>query len=271
MVLHNVSFGESATCATESDLHTGRPKCSPMESDVDGRIGELRLFDVPYKDVKVPIGCFCDNTSSLYNVPLTFMSQSKTMELSFIVTKLNISEDFADVFFHVSYEIIKMPECRKKTRLRGSGGEDDIEFPLKSQDLPCAGLSWQIEAQQMDRSLFVLTWGSFLPIDPSPEETLRCPTKNRLVIYSGKPLKVMRIVCPATPSTRASALHIFSEDWLNSQPSLFLSRYVLISWGGDWDFNCDHILKNINFSLSDRLTWCWNQSIGSQETLPFPG
>ncbi|EDS31131.1 conserved hypothetical protein [Culex quinquefasciatus] len=91
--LFNVSFGDSATCTTESDGHTGRAKCTPSEAVPDGRVGELRRYDVPYKDVKIPLGCFCDNTTSSYNFPLTFALNSRTMEL----TRLNVSDVHNDV------------------------------------------------------------------------------------------------------------------------------------------------------------------------------
>ncbi|XP_001841887.2 uncharacterized protein LOC6031035 isoform X2 [Culex quinquefasciatus] len=224
--LFNVSFGDSATCTTESDGHTGRAKCTPSEADPDGRIGELRLFDVPYKDVKIPLGCFCDNTTSSYNSPLTFVSNSRTMELTFTVTRLNISEDFAEVYFHAAYDFIKVPECKKRLKLRGSGGEDEVNYPLKSHEASCDGLPWYIEAQQQDRSLFVRTWGGFLSLDPTQDEFSKCNTRNRLLVYSGKPLKVVRVICPSSSSSRSSALHIFSEDWLSSQPFLSMDRPV---------------------------------------------
>lgn len=221
-----MSFGDTATCSTESDFHTGRPKCVPSDTDSETRIGELKIFDSPYKDVKIPIGCFCDNTSSLYTAPLTFISNFKAMELMFTVTRLNVSEDFADVYFHASYEIISVPDCPKKMKLKGSGGEDKMEYPLMTKESSCEGLSWYIEAQQQDRSIFVLTWGSFLPIEPTSEDILRCNTRNRLIVYSGKPLKVMKVICPAQPGSRSSALHIFSEDWLNNNPAMYSSRPV---------------------------------------------
>lgn len=225
LVLHNVSFGDAATCNTETDLHTGRPKCTPSDIETDNvRQGELKILDVPYRDVKITLGCFCDNTSSLYSTPLAVQSYSRTMELMFTVTHLNISEDFADVYFHASYEYIRVPDCPKRMRLRGSGGEEDASFPLRSKDASCEGLPWFIEAQQNDRSLFVMTWGSFLPMEPTVEDSLRCTTRNRLIVYSGKPLKIVRIICPGLPEPRQSAMHIFSEDWISQQPSLFAAR-----------------------------------------------
>ncbi|XP_055602820.1 uncharacterized protein LOC129751377 isoform X2 [Uranotaenia lowii] len=219
--LYNVSFGESASCVTESDGHTGRARCAPTELDPEaGRIGELRIFDVPHRDVRIPMGCFCDNTSSTYNSPMTFISNSRTLELTFTVTRLNISEDFADVYFHAAYDFIRVPECRKRMKLRGSGGEDEVTYPMRSNEASCDGLPWIIEATKQDRSLFVRTWGSFLPLDPTQEEFSKCNTRNRLMVYSGRPLKLMQVICPSPPSSRSAALHIFSEDWLSSQPFL---------------------------------------------------
>ncbi|XP_039230702.1 uncharacterized protein LOC6539435 [Drosophila yakuba] len=224
LVLHNVSFGEGTACTTDSDLHTGRPRCNQL--DPEGRITELRLFDVPFRDVKIQLGCFCDNSSALYsNAPLTFVSHSRIMELSFTVTRLNISEDFADVFFSASYEFKRQPDCRKQLKLKGAGGEDELKYPLKTQDASCEGLAWYIEAQSAERSLFVQTWGAYLPVDPTSEDAMRCHTKNRLMIYSGRPLRPMRVVCPAQSGPRPMSLHIFSEDWTNGQP-LFMNKPI---------------------------------------------
>ncbi|XP_055387186.1 uncharacterized protein LOC129615828 [Condylostylus longicornis] len=225
LTLHNVSFGESTSCITDSDLHTGRPRCTNQEIGQDARISELKLYDVPFRDVKIPLGCLCDNTSALYNAPLTFISNSRTMELTFTVTRLNISEDFADVYFYASYEFKRVTECRKKLKLKGNGGEDEIKYPLKSQDSSCEGSAWYIEVQQPDRSLFIQTWGSYLPNDPTSEDAMRCHTKNRLMIYSGRPLKITRVICPSQPGPRPSSLQIFSEDWVNGQ-SIFTNKPV---------------------------------------------
>lgn len=228
ITLHNVSFGESAQCNTDADPHTGHPRCVESELDPDGRIGELKIFDVPQKEVKIPLGCFCDNTSSLYNSPTIFQSHSKTLELTFLVTKLNVSEDFADIYFYASYEFIRVQECRKKTKLKGAGGEESIEWPLRRQDATCLGLPWVIEAQELHRSIFIQTWGSYIPVVPTMDDLARCPTKNRLVIYSGRPLKIVRVICPSTPGSRTTALHVFSEDWMNQQPGLVADRRPVI-------------------------------------------
>lgn len=216
-----MSFGEGSSCTTDTDLHTGRPKCNQL--DPDGRITELKLFDVPFRDVKIPLGCFCDNTSSLYNTPFTIISNSRIMELTFTVSRLNISEDFADVYFYASYEFSRVSECNKELKLHGGGGEEEIKYPLKSQDASCEGLSWYIEAQHQDKSLFVQTWGTYLPTEPTSEDSMRCHTKNRLMVYTGRPLRLMKVVCPAQAGPRPPSLHIFSEDWTTGQP-LFTNK-----------------------------------------------
>uniref|UniRef100_A0A6P4EK21 Uncharacterized protein LOC108044176 n=1 Tax=Drosophila rhopaloa TaxID=1041015 RepID=A0A6P4EK21_DRORH len=92
-------------------------------------------------------------------------------------------------------------------------------------DASCEGLAWYIEAQSAERSLFVQTWGAYLPVDPTSEDAMRCHTKNRLMIYSGRPLRPMRVVCPAQSGPRPMSLHIFSEDWTNGQP-LFMNKPI---------------------------------------------
>lgn len=203
---------------------------------------------------------------------MVFQSNSRILEITFTVTKLNASEDFADIYFHGSYEMIRVPECSKTMRLKGSGGEDEMKYPFKSKDSNCDGQPWFIEGQRIDRSLFVLTWGSFLPVEPTSEESLRCNTKNRLVVYSGRPLKVMRVICPSQPDTRPTALHIFSEDWINIQSKLFATKPVIMvlepvfreigSIGFSWleiqrtkaSLLQQTDLQNMNMTLNDSLS-----------------
>lgn len=212
LMIHNVSFGENPGCETEPDPHTARPRCVPVES---GRLAELRVIEVPWREVRIPRACICDNfTLSPANPrPLVFLSSSRYMELHFTLTKMNITEDFRDLYFFATFEMIRMPECPRKQRLRGSGGE--VEFvnpPLTSTDMYCEGMPWLVEAHE-NRSLFLLTWGTFLPLEPSQEDPARCGSKNRVLIYSGRPARLIRVVCPAEPNARQFAVHVFSEEW----------------------------------------------------------
>ena len=229
ITLYNVSFGDSGYCTTEADIHTGRPRCQTgdsseangvtlkMTNDDSSKVRELKIFDVPYPHTKVQMGCICDNQSIYYNQPLTFQSNSPTLELTFIATKLNISEDFMDLFFYASYEVVKVSDCKYRQKLTGSGGEENAYFNIRSIDNNCNGMAWLAEAKKLDHSLFIQAWGTILTSNPTPEELAKCQTKNRLVIYSGHTMGTIRIICPAIRSeSQDSSLRIFSEDWMNS-------------------------------------------------------
>ncbi|XP_017760684.1 PREDICTED: uncharacterized protein LOC108551155 [Eufriesea mexicana] len=212
LTLHNISLGESTLCTSEPDPHTGRPRCV---QEVGSREARLILYEAPWRDVKLPRACLCDNTSHL---PLTHVSSSRALEITFLVDQQAPHEDFETLFFYASFELVRTPECPRKQRVRGEGGE--LRFvapPLSRPDIYCEGLPWLVEARE-NRSLFVLTWGWFLPLEPPPvsemNEQAKCPTTNRILLYSGWPPKLLKVVCPAEPGTREFTLHVFSEEWL---------------------------------------------------------
>jgi hypothetical protein len=230
ITLYNISFGESGFCSTEQDIHTGKPRCQTglegfetnnvnfkSTNDESSKVRELKIYDVPYPHTRVQMGCICDNQSIFYNQPLTFQSTSPTLELSFIATKLNITEDFMDLYFYAAYEIVKVPNCRHRPKLTGSGGEENAYFDIRNTDNNCNQMAWLVEAKKLDHSLFIQAWGTILPQNPSPEELAKCQTKNRLIIYSGHTMGTIRIICPVIKSeARFTSLQIFSEDWMNS-------------------------------------------------------
>ncbi|XP_060815938.1 uncharacterized protein LOC132907159 isoform X1 [Bombus pascuorum] len=212
LTLHNVSLGESTICTSEPDPHTGRPRCV---QEVGSREARLVLYEAPWRDVKLPRACLCDNTSHL---PLTHISSSRALEITFLIEQQAPHEDFETLFFYASFELVRAPECPRKQRVRGEGGE--LRFvapPLSRPDIYCEGLPWLVEARE-NRSLFVLTWGWFLPLEPSPisemNEQSKCPTTNRILLYSGWPPKLLKVVCPAEPGAREFTVHVFSEEWL---------------------------------------------------------
>ncbi|XP_066996199.1 uncharacterized protein [Anabrus simplex] len=227
LTLHNASFGESPACSTEPDPHTGRPRCMRNSDVLDARIAELKLLEVPWRDVRVPRVCLCDNStlSTTGARHIVFMSSSRVLELHFTVSRLNITEDFTDLYFFASFEMIRSPECPRRQRLRGSGGEVQFASPPQSRpDAFCEGLPWLVEAHD-NRSLFLLTWGTFLPVHPTQDEPARCHTRNRILLYSGRPARLMRVVCPASPNARQYAVHVFSEEWFGdsgSSPGFYL-------------------------------------------------
>ena len=101
-----------------------------------------------------------------------------------------------------------------------------VSPPLSRPDIYCEGLPWLVEARD-NRSLFVLTWGWLLPLEPAsvmePSEVVKCPTSNRLLLYSGWPPRLHKVVCPADPGSREYTVHVFSEEWLGSDDRALVS------------------------------------------------
>ncbi|KAL0271271.1 UNVERIFIED_CONTAM: hypothetical protein PYX00_008412 [Menopon gallinae] len=211
LTLLNASFGENS-CMTESDPHSLRPRC--VREEGARRIVELRIFESPWREVGLPHSCFCDNSTVGPDRPFVVHSASRSLEIHFRISEFNITEDYLDLYFNARFELIKSAECERQQKIVGSGGE--IEFtspPESSADISCFGIPWLVEAHQ-NTSLFLLTWGTFMPHEPSPEDVAKCPTRNRILIYSGRPSRLLRIVCPLTPNSRPYSVHIFSEEWL---------------------------------------------------------
>ncbi|XP_015171344.1 PREDICTED: uncharacterized protein LOC107063773 [Polistes dominula] len=212
LTLHNVSLGEATSCISEPDPHTGRPRCV---HEIGSREARLVLYEAPWRDVKLPRACLCDNTS---NLPLTHISAGRALEITFLVDQQAPHEDFETLFFFASFELVRSPECPRKQRVRGEGGEFRfVAPPLSRPDIYCEGLPWLVEARE-NRSLFVLTWGWFMPLEPAPvsesSDAIKCPTTNRILLYSGWPPRLLKVVCPAEPGAREFAVHVFSEEWL---------------------------------------------------------
>lgn len=183
----------------------------------ESKVRELKIFDMPYPKTRVLMGCLCDNQSTFYNQPITFQSISPQLELQFIATKLNITEDFMDIYFYASYDIVSVKDCQPRSKLTGTGGEESSYFNIKNYDNNCNSMAWLVEAKRLDHSLFIETWGTILPVQPSIEELAKCQTKNRLIIYSGHTLSTIRIICPSIRSEgRHDSLRLFSEDWMRS-------------------------------------------------------
>lgn len=109
-------------------------------------------------------------------------------------------------------------ECARRQRLTGSGGEISLTEAIDRQ---CEGLPWLVEAHE-NRSLFLLTWGTDLPLEPPtaelpPPATAHCATRNRVLIYAGelassgtvkREAKLLRVVCPAEPNARQYAVQV---------------------------------------------------------------
>lgn len=184
LTIVNASFGDNS-CYTSTDPHTGRPKCV-RESDSD-RTAELSVSEAPWKNIVIPHSCFCDNSTN--DRPLLLEFSSRAIEIYFKVSKFNTTDDFINLYFNAKFELVKSPECTRRQKVGGSGGEFAFSYPPStSTEINCYGLPWLVEGYQ-NMSLFLLTWGTFMEFDASSEEISKCPTKNRILIYSGKPTR----------------------------------------------------------------------------------
>ncbi|CAG9857034.1 unnamed protein product [Phyllotreta striolata] len=221
LTFYNASFGGNPACETVVDAHTGRHSC---EFYPGGRVAELSVFELPWEGYPVPKLCLCDN-STLANRPLVFASASRTVELRFTAKDMNVSDDFTVIHFHLLFELVKMDDCSEDRRLGGYGGDVRLD-----SEASCAGMPWLVEARH-NRSLFLLSWGAFLPLKPRIEEAIRCPSSNRILVYSGRPPKLVRVVCPAEPGTRPLAVHVFSDEWWGEPPPRRPPNF-LVEWIG---------------------------------------
>ncbi|KAF6203377.1 hypothetical protein GE061_003796 [Apolygus lucorum] len=229
--IHNASFGEPG-CRTIADSHTSRPIC------VRGnRAVELTVWDLPWKDISLQRACYCDNSVISKNTSssATFLSSGRTLQVSFAVSSFNVSEDFSQIYFHATYTIIRWSECSRAQRVRGSGGEIKLVFPARGkEDMYCEEMPWLVEAN-FNKSLFLATWGHFLPLD-APSDS--CETTNRVLLYTGSPLRLMRVVCPSMEKEKEFAVHVFSEEWFggggvwSAKPPSFLVEFVGREAGG---------------------------------------
>lgn len=186
LTLVNASFGDNL-CVTDNDPHSQRPRCV-REEDAE-RVVELKIFESPWRDVGLPHSCYCDNTTITNDKPIVVMSSSRSLEIHFKISQFNITEDYTDLYFNARYELIKSSECTRRQKVGGSGGEIEFVYPPSSTiDIKCYGTPWLVEAHQ-NTSLFLLTWGTFIKKEPTLEDVSKCPTKNRILIYSGKPTR----------------------------------------------------------------------------------
>lgn len=286
LVLNNASFGITPNCETNIDSHSTRPFCDYYPQS---RIAELSIWELPWRDLRMPRACICDN-SSLSSKPMVFLSSSHILELHYTAKDMNITEDFTVLNFHATFELVRMPDCPRKQRLRGYGGDIKFTNPaIDRSEVLCAGLPWLIEARH-NRSLFLLSWGAFLPLKLRYDEPMRCPTSNRILIYSGRPPKLIKALCPGEPGSKPLAVQVFSEEWwgedsttIQKRPPNFLVEWIsneaglaAFSWleisrsrssllhqlqvpvnvsANETDFECMHRCPELDACISPEL-WC---------------
>ena len=121
-------------------LFTGGRKCMNFQQPDLGRFqchvnstASLTIYEKPWSDTP-PLArdCLCSSTGSYIN--FTFVSTAHVVELRFVVTNMNASEDFRNFNFEGSWEFIRTPVCARKQRLSGASGEIRFRSPSRTPE-----------------------------------------------------------------------------------------------------------------------------------------
>lgn len=219
IVVRNASFGlreRSPPPATAIRTVTGKYACPPA---ADGG-PRLAIREVFWRTVRVERGCFCQNftEAALGTQQVTFDTSSDRVEIHFRVPGLGVTEDFANTYFSAHVRVLRWPPCPRKQWVRGSGGEIELAYPPESRDdMHCRDVPWLLEARP-GHSMFVQTWGHFLPVNASAAAP--CRTRNRILLYAVRPdVRLVGNVCPnEARDGRRDALYMFSDEWTDFVP-----------------------------------------------------
>ncbi|XP_059477318.1 uncharacterized protein LOC132197791 [Neocloeon triangulifer] len=256
VTLKRTSFGDDSVnrCATRPDPYNNRPRCVNIQPEPDGRWAELRLIEVPWRDVRAPHACVCDNSS----VGMEYETSSRVLELQFIIKGMAPNEDHSDFHFEALFDTVSTggQDCAKNRRGKATGGEVIFHGPpapptlapggleptraplLRTKSRGCGHMPWLLEAEEK-HSLFVLTWGTLLPLEPSQvvgadNELSKCTTQNRILVYTGRPARLVRVVCPVAPHSAQHALHLFSNEWWGAESLNLASLPEPVQMGGEY-------------------------------------
>lgn len=210
IVMRNASFGWRE-CGTMAKTATGKYSCP------DDNGPKLIVREVYWRTVKIERGCYCQNftESALSSQHVTFDLSSDTVEIHFRIPGFDVTEDFTNTFFNAHVHVIRSPPCPRKQWVRGSGGEIELVYPPESwDDRYCHDKPWLLEAHP-DHSMFVQTWGHFLPINMS---VAPCKTRNRILLYALQPVQLIKHVCPTGAKDNRHNVYMFSDEWSNFVP-----------------------------------------------------
>jgi hypothetical protein len=121
-------------------LRTGGRRCINVQQPDLGRLqcdanctASLCLYEHPWSDAP-PLArdCLCSSPADL--LPFTFVSTAHVVELRFVVTGMNASDDFNNFSFEGSWEFIRTPVCARKQRLSGASGEILFRSPSRTPE-----------------------------------------------------------------------------------------------------------------------------------------
>jgi hypothetical protein len=119
-------------CVNVLEPGLGRFQCD------DNCTASLRLYEQPWTDTpSLARDCLCSPSDGL--PPFTFVSTAHIVELRFVVTGMNASDDFNNFNFQGSWEFIRTPVCTRKQRLSGASGEIQFRSPSRTPQEVCSG------------------------------------------------------------------------------------------------------------------------------------
>lgn len=236
------------TCTTETDTRTDRSRCvyataGHEDDSADGTATTARpqvsVTHFPWDDIELPVGCAC---SSLRG-PFTFESYPGVeIRVEFTVRNMNVTQDHRDFGFAGEYGFVKVPAAernacraiRDRRRLRGPGGIISLDGGPgdgsgrrrpPSGTTGCPGFPWLLEPSAASSSM--LRTGGFVYLKLRGSEiqphswrinSFMCPTRNRVVVYTGPGdgPKTARVICPYDAETSYDVLRsfeTFSPGW----------------------------------------------------------
>lgn len=211
IVARNASFGSRERPPQPiARTVTGKYTCPPGDGGP-----RLAVREVFWRTVRVERGCFCQNftESALGTQQVTFDTSSDRVEIYFHVPGLAVTDDYANTYFNAHVRVLRWPACPRKQWVRGSGGEIELAYPPEArEDLHCRDVPWLLEARP-GHSMFVQTWGRFLPVNES--SAAPCRTRNRILLYAVRPdVRLVGNVCPSEAREgRSDTLYMFSDEW----------------------------------------------------------
>lgn len=171
------------------------------------------LVQQQHRDVLLQRDCLCDTGL----LPFRFVSTGSTVQVVFQVDEMSHADDYHDFFFEISYEFLSGMKCASQSELRplqGPGGFIALDglrgVGLATSPNACNRQSWFL-LPRPDRFLFLSTNGFAMnqsaDVAVVQDNAAQCPTKNRILVYSGgspqgQPLA---IICPLPSRSSGSS------------------------------------------------------------------
>ena len=219
-------------CQSALDPLTHHRRCNSLRSAAGSESAPafLQLRERPWgraqagQDVLLQRDCLCDTGL----LPFRYVSTGSTVEVVFQVDAMTHSDDYHDFFFEISYEFLSGMKCASQSGLRplqGPGGLITLDglrgFGFATSPNSCNRQSWFL-LPRPDRFLFLSTSG--FAMNQSTAENVaedvanECPTKNRILLYSGSQGQPLAIICPSPRSSfqDGGGVKIFSPTYGSS-------------------------------------------------------